>query len=75
MSLIANERWKLTATALNGVAIATMVTGFVAPIVAVSYGVSSAAGSVYLAGIAAIWFLTAIGIHIGARIVLGRLKE
>jgi hypothetical protein len=55
MSLIANERWKLTATALNGVAVATIVTGFVAPLVAVSYGVSSTAGSAYLASIAAIW--------------------
>ena len=56
MSLVANERWKLTANALNGVAIATMVTGFVAPLVAVSYGVSATSGSLYLAGIAAIWF-------------------
>jgi hypothetical protein len=75
MSLVANERWKLTATALNGVAVATMVTGFVAPLVAVSYGVPSMSGSIYLIGIAAIWFLTGIGIHIGARFVLGRLRE
>lgn len=75
MSLVANERWKLTGNALNGLAVATMVTGFVAPLVAVSYGVSSVSGSIYLIAIAAIWFLTAIGIHMGARFVLGRLKE
>jgi hypothetical protein len=75
MSLIANERWKLTATALNGVAVATLVTGFVAPLVAVSYGVSSISGSAYLAGIATVWFLAAIGIHIVARAILGGLKE
>ncbi len=33
---------ELTATALNGVAIAMMATGFIAPIVALSYGVLSA---------------------------------
>jgi hypothetical protein len=75
MSLVHNERWKLTATALNGAAIPTRVTGFLAPPVAVSYGVSGAPGNVYLAGIAVIWFFTAIGIHIGARYVLGRLRE
>lgn len=48
MALVANERWKLTATALNGLAVATMVTGFVAPLVAVSYGVSSVPGVSYL---------------------------
>lgn len=75
MSLIANERWKLTATALNGVAVATIVTGFVGPLVAVSYGVSTTPGSAYLVGIAASWFLAAIVIHMVARAILGGLKE
>jgi hypothetical protein len=57
MPLVSNERWKLTANALNGVAVATMVTGFVAPLVAVSYGVSSMNGTVYFVVTGATWFL------------------
>jgi hypothetical protein len=47
MSLIHNERRKLTATALNGVAIGTMVAGSIAPLIAVSYGVSGAQSGWY----------------------------
>lgn len=75
MALVANERWKLTATALNGLAVATMVTGFVAPLVAVSYGVSSVPGVSYFAVTGTVWFLAAIVLHIGARTVLRGLKE
>src|SRR5688572_23860705 len=35
---------------MNGLAITTMATGFVAPLVAVNYGVSSASGTLLLAG-------------------------
>ncbi len=75
MALVANERWKLTATALNGLAVATMVAGFVAPLVAVSYGVSAAQDATYFAATSAIWFFAAVGIHIVARAILGGLKE
>ena len=75
MALVANERWKLTATALNGLAVATMVTGFVAPLVAVSYGVSGAPGNAYFAAVGLIWFSAAVALHIAARFVLGSLKE
>ena len=75
MSLIHNERWKLTATALNGVAIATMVAGFIAPFVAVSYGVSGATPGLYFAGLSLAWFFTAAALHFVARAALGRLRE
>ena len=75
MSLIHNERRKLTATLLNGVAIAMMATGFVAPVVAVSYGVSNAPLSLFLVGTAAVWFFVALGLHLVARAILGGLKE
>ena len=75
MSLIHNERRKLTATALNGLAVTTMAAGFIAPIVAVSYGVSTVSGSLYFAAVGVIWFLVAIGIHIAAIGLLGGLKE
>jgi len=75
MSLVRNERLKLAATAMNGLAITTMATGFVAPLVAVSYGVSSASGTLLLAGISAVWFLAAISLPMAAQAVLGGLKE
>jgi hypothetical protein len=75
MSLIHNERRKLTATALNGVAIATMAAGLIAPLVAVSYGVSSAPGGAYFLITGSIWFFAAIVLHWIARAILGGLKE
>ncbi len=75
MSLVRNERLKLAATAMNGLAITTMASGFVAPLVAVSYGVSSASGTLLLAGISAVRFLAAISLHMAAQAVLGGLKE
>lgn len=38
MSMIENERTKLTATALNNVSVATVVTGFIAPASSFIYG-------------------------------------
>ena len=75
MPLVNNERWKLTATALNGVAIGVMVAGFIAPIIAVSYDVSTTPTSGYFVAIGTVWFSTAIALHIVARALLGRLKE
>jgi hypothetical protein len=44
MSMIRNERLKLTANYLNTVAAAIMVTGVVAPLVALSYGLPGPTG-------------------------------
>jgi hypothetical protein len=54
MWLVQNERRKLTATALNGVAITIAAAGFIAPIVAVSYGMPGAPGNLYFAAVSAI---------------------
>lgn len=75
MSLIHNERRKLTATALNGLAIATMAAGFIAPLIAVSYGVPNAPDGSYFIVTGSIWFFTGIGLHLIARAILGGLKE
>ena len=75
MALVRNERHKLTANALNGVAIATMVAGSIAPLIAASYGFASAPAHRFLALVTAVWFLAAIIIHIMARLVLGGLRE
>ena len=42
MSLVHNEQTKLLATALNNVAVAYVVIGFVTPMTAASFGVASA---------------------------------
>ena len=45
MSKVQDERTKLSATFLNGIAIAMVVAGGIAPLVALSYGLSGAASS------------------------------
>ena len=76
MTAVHNEQTKLLATALNNVAVAYVVIGFVTPVTAVSFGVASApplrAGTVFFA---AIWLCTAVGLHWVARRVLRSLKR
>jgi hypothetical protein len=45
MNLVHNERTKLLATGLNNVAVATIVTAIIAPIVGFLYGSPSAAAT------------------------------
>lgn len=75
MSLIHNERTKLTAAWLNTLAGAAAAGGVIAPLAAVFYGVANAPVGVraLLAGVA-IWLLVGIGLHIAARHVLRNLK-
>ena len=42
MSLVHNERTKLTATAVSNLGLAVIVAGFVAPIVSWSFGLATA---------------------------------
>jgi hypothetical protein len=76
MNLVHNERIKLTAAWLNTIGAATVVTGVIAPIVALVFGVStpSRISSVaYLLAIAG-WLTFGICLHMMARSVLGRLR-
>ena len=77
MSLIHNERTKLSATLLNTIAATFVAAGVVAPLVAVYYGFGGPSPGMrpglLLLGIAT-WLLTALGLHIAARRVLGSLK-
>lgn len=77
MSLIENERTKLSASALNGVGIASIVAGFITPVAALAFGVPGAGGrGPALTLIAAAAFLaTGIGLHVLARRLLGGLVE
>jgi hypothetical protein len=76
MSLIHNERTKLTATWLNTLATALLAAGTFAPLAALFYGfAASQVGSAYFAGLAILCFIAAVGLHMLARAVLGRLRE
>ncbi len=75
MSLIHNERTKLTAAWLNALAGAASAAGVIAPLAAAFYGVASAPanGALLLAGVT-IWLFAGIGLHFAARYVLRNLK-
>ena len=72
MSLIENERQKLTANWLNAIASGMIITGGVAPLVAIALNVANAAFSTVLVS-TAIWLSVAFGLHLFARRLLGKL--
>ncbi|MFT0859330.1 amino acid transporter [Ancylobacter sp. G4_0304] len=72
MSLIHNERTKLSATYLNGVAIAVMAVGGLGPVVSVLNGGSASAASV--AAVSVICLAGSITLHFLARRLLGSLE-
>lgn len=73
MSQVHNERVKLTASALNNIAVATVVTAIIVPIVGWLYGASVAATPVFWLIMAA-WLVVGVALHVIAQGVLGRLK-
>ncbi|MDR6951446.1 hypothetical protein J2X65_000794 [Ancylobacter sp. 3268] len=70
MSLVHNERTKLTATLLNNVAAAMLITGGGGLIVALSYGPPGLTGGWSALGITAIWISSGAAIHYMARLLL-----
>lgn len=77
MSLIHNERTKLRATALNGLAIAAIAAGFITPLAAVAFGIQGAAArGIWPTAVAALSFLAVgVGLHLLAIRLLGELVE
>jgi hypothetical protein len=73
MSLIQNEQTKLTATALNNVAVAFVVAGFVAPVIGFARTLEFRPG-VESAIFSAVWLLTGSVLHVAARRILRRLQ-
>lgn len=77
MSLVHNERAKLSANLLNTIAAALAVAGVVAPLVELSNAIGTAVPTVRLIFIAleaATRIITAAALHFAARRVLGSLK-
>lgn len=73
MSLIRNERTKLTATFLNGLAIAVFAVGGLTQTVrAFNEPATVTIAAVFLSGIC---FLGAFALHMIARGILGRLEQ
>lgn len=77
MSLIHNERTKLSATALNGTALASIAAGFITPLAAISFDVpgSAARGALPTTLFALAWRVTGGILHLAARYLLGSLRE
>ena len=76
MSLVQNERVKLTAGLLNTVAGFSITAGGVGPLIALSYGLGgpTALGPTALGVVAALWLGIGGGLHIFAPHLLRRLE-
>ena len=74
MSLVHNEQTKLTATALNNVAVAFVIAGFVGPMVAVGYGSAAMAKDGIAILVSIIWIFVGFILHSIARLILRDLK-
>ena len=78
MSLVDNERAKLTANWLNTLSAGTIIAGCVTPLVAIAYGLRPGAEPLDRGFIFALsfgWILIGVALHLVARIILGRLTE
>lgn len=72
MSLVHNEKTKLTATWLNSVAAAAVAVGGIAPSVA---AVTGTIGALAALALFAFWVSAGVGLHLWARSILSRLKD
>lgn len=72
MTLVHNERVKLTATYMNGMAIALVAIGGFAPLVSLASGGPANFGALAIVGFGCLG--TSIALHSIARLFLGRLQ-
>lgn len=76
MSLVENERIKLTAGALNTVATTSFAVGVIAPVAGAFYSLAADHVPVHVVVIGVVlWSGTALFLHRQARRVLGGLRE
>jgi hypothetical protein len=74
MNLIHSKQTKLTATALNNVAVAFVIAGFVGPIMALGYGPAAMPSDVVAIVVSIIWLSVGFVLHVIAKLVLRDLK-
>ena len=72
--LVANERAKLTAMALNNGAVAAMITSVVGPGASVLYGIATPK-TPYWWEFGLAWIIISAGLHMAARTALGELES
>jgi hypothetical protein len=76
MSLVHNERTKLTATWISGLATAFIAAGLFAPLAALAYGITELRiGWSYVIAIVAVCIGVGSLLHWTGRLVLGSLRE
>lgn len=73
MNLVQNERIKLTATALNNIAVATIVTALIAPAAGFLYGTANPAAGHWWLAVGFAWLTGGAALHLAARWTLGGL--
>jgi hypothetical protein len=73
LGVVHNEQTKLTATALNNIAVAFVIAGFIGPLVAYGFGSTTLPPTLPTAVISLSWFLTGLILHLIARLILLRL--
>jgi hypothetical protein len=74
--LVHNERTKLTASWLNTLATALIAAGVFAPAIAVLYGLSNLSfGRGFIAAVLCGCIVIGAVIHLGAWLLLGRMRE
>jgi type IV secretory pathway VirB2 component (pilin) len=76
MSMIQNERTKLSAAFLNALATAIVAAGLFAPVAAIAYGISEFhIGKLYIFAVVLICIVAGATLHWTGRALLGGLRE
>ena len=70
VALVSNERTKLLATYINGLAVASAAIGGISQAVTAASGTASP----QILGVIG-WIVISLGLHVGAQVILGRLQE
>jgi hypothetical protein len=70
VSKVQDERTKLTATFMNGIAVAMVAAGGIAPLVAFSYGLPGSVQGATVALVGAGWIAGGFALHFTARWLL-----
>ncbi len=69
-----DERTKLTATFMNNVAVAMVVTGLIVPLASYTYNIQSAAPGTAIQDIGFLWAAVGVGVHFIARFIIRGLQ-
>lgn len=74
MSIIDNERAKLTANWLNGLSVATFAVGGLAPLLSTFYGSATSGPVVTLTVVSVVCVIASVALHFAGRRVLRGLQ-